>query len=116
MHHPPLLGTVEDAQTLWDELHHMHIWQGNYIHFVGQFLPWHRYLVRTHEVLLQELCGYHGAQPYWDELADYESAPLHEAAIFDPVFGFGGNGVGGKHRVQALEFVLAGLTCIDFGC
>lgn len=116
MHHPPLLGTVEDAQTLWDELHHMHIWQGNYIHFVGQFLPWHRYLVRTHEVLLQELCGYHGAQPYWDELADYESAPLHEAAIFDPVLGFGGNGVGGKHRVEALEFVLAGLTCIDFGC
>ncbi|KAL4783809.1 hypothetical protein BJX76DRAFT_242923 [Aspergillus varians] len=94
MHHPPVVGTIEDAQNLWDELHHAHIWQGNYIHYTGHFLPWHRYMVRTHEVLLQTLCGYTGAQPYWDELADYEAAPLHESAMFDPVFGFGGDGAG----------------------
>ncbi|KAL3470332.1 hypothetical protein BJX99DRAFT_264324 [Aspergillus californicus] len=92
MKHPPVVGTIEGAQNVWDELHWMHIWQGNYVHFVGHFLPFHRYLVRTHEILLQTLCGYRGAQPYWDEVADYESGPLHEAAIFDPVFGFGGDG------------------------
>ncbi|KAL2843570.1 hypothetical protein BJX68DRAFT_270065 [Aspergillus pseudodeflectus] len=92
INHPPITGSVEGAETVWDELHRTHIWQGNYIHYVGHFLPWHRYLIRAHELLLQRLCGYTGAQPYWDELGDYESGPIHEAAIFDPVFGFGGDG------------------------
>ncbi|KAL4916761.1 transmembrane amino acid transporter protein-domain-containing protein [Aspergillus aurantiobrunneus] len=100
MNHPPVVGTVEDAQNLWDELHHLHVWLGNYVHYTGHFLPWHRYLVRTHEVLLQTLCGYTGAQPYWDELGDYESGPLHESAIFDPVFGFGGDGAGDARCIQ----------------
>ncbi|KAI9375910.1 transmembrane amino acid transporter protein-domain-containing protein [Aspergillus egyptiacus] len=100
MRHPPVVGTVEGAQNVWDELHWTHIWQGNYIHFVGHFFPWHRYLVRTHEHLLQHLCGYSGAQPYWDELTDYESGPLHESAIFDPVFGFGGDGDGEEGCIQ----------------
>ncbi|KAL4866978.1 hypothetical protein BDV12DRAFT_198707 [Aspergillus spectabilis] len=100
MKHPPVVGTIEGAQTVWDELHHTHIWQGNYIHYVGHFLPWHRYLVRTHELLLQRLCGYTGAQPYWDEVTDWESGPLHEASIFDPVFGFGGDGVGEERCIQ----------------
>ncbi|KAL2813650.1 hypothetical protein BDW59DRAFT_167458 [Aspergillus cavernicola] len=94
MSHPPVVGTTEGAQNLWDELQWTHIWQGNYIHFVGHFLPWHRYLIRTHELLLQTLCGYTGAQPYWDEVTDYESGPLHESSVFDPVFGVGGNGFG----------------------
>jgi tyrosinase len=92
INHPPITGSVEGAKNVWDELHRTHIWQGNYIHYVGHFLPWHRYLIRAHELLLQRLCGYNGAQPYWDELGDYESGSIHEAAIFDPVFGFGGDG------------------------
>ncbi|KAL4933212.1 putative amino acid transporter [Aspergillus undulatus] len=100
MRHDTILGGIPDAQNLWDELHHTHISQGNFVHYVGHFLPWHRYLVRTHEVLLQELCGYRGAQPYWDELEDYENAPLKESKIFDTVFGFGGDGVGDDRCVR----------------
>ncbi|KAL4880306.1 hypothetical protein BJY04DRAFT_219301 [Aspergillus karnatakaensis] len=100
LQHPVITDTVEGARTVWDELHQTHIWQGNYIHYVGHFLPWHRYLVRAHEILLQTLCGYSGAQPYWDELTDWESAPLREASIFDPVFGFGGDGVGADRCIQ----------------
>ncbi|KAL4803386.1 hypothetical protein BDV18DRAFT_40551 [Aspergillus unguis] len=100
MHHPPVVGTAPGAQNVWDELQQAHISQGNYVHFVGHFLPWHRYLVRTHEVLLQTLCGYTGAQPYWDEVADYEAGPLKEASIFDPVFGFGGDGDGGDGCIR----------------
>ncbi|KAL3462254.1 hypothetical protein BJX64DRAFT_142470 [Aspergillus heterothallicus] len=100
MKHPPITGSVEGAQNVWDELHRTHIFQGNYVHYVGHFLPWHRYLVRAHELLLQTLCGYTGAQPYWDELSDYESGPIHQAAIFDPVFGFGGDGSGEDGCIQ----------------
>ncbi|KAL4940282.1 hypothetical protein BDV06DRAFT_224224 [Aspergillus oleicola] len=94
MAHAELLGSVPDARNLWDELHNLHISQGSSAHYVGHFLPWHRYLVRTHEVLLQSVCGYTGAQPYWDELSDYESGLLEDAAIFDTETGFGGNGQG----------------------
>ncbi|KAL4899842.1 hypothetical protein BDW74DRAFT_183331 [Aspergillus multicolor] len=94
MNHAPVVGNVEGAQNLWDELHDLHIGQGQYVHFVGHFLPWHRYLVRAHEVLLQTLCDYNGAQPYWDEVTDYEAGPIGQSSIFDPEFGFGGNGVG----------------------
>ncbi|KAL2860965.1 putative amino acid transporter [Aspergillus lucknowensis] len=99
----PVVGTIEGAQSVWDELHHTHIWQGNSVHYVGHFLPWHRYLVRTHEFLLQTLCGYRGAQPYRDELTDFDSAPLDESAMFDPVFGFGGDGAGGKRCTSGRE-------------
>ncbi|KKK13556.1 hypothetical protein ARAM_001726 [Aspergillus rambellii] len=100
MNHPPLLGTVEGAKSIWDELHHTHIWQGNYVHYVGHFLPWHRYLVRTHELLLQTLCNYTGSHPYWDEIADWESGPLNKSRIFDSTLGFGGNGIGDSKCVE----------------
>ncbi|KAF4820078.1 Tyrosinase ustQ [Colletotrichum siamense] len=93
MSRPPRAG-VAGAQNLWDELHYTHIYQGNYIHYVGHFLPWHRYFVRAHEMLLQTECNYTGAHPYWDELTDLETAPLNQSSIFDPVYGFGGDGQG----------------------
>ena len=69
------------------------------IHDVGAFLPWHRLYMRVHELLLQSECGYTGAQPYWDEQADYVaieagSIGLGDSAVFDPDTGFGGNGTG----------------------
>ncbi|KAL4757816.1 tyrosinase family protein [Aspergillus foveolatus] len=100
MNHAPIVGNVKDAKNLWDELHDLHISQGNYVHYVGHFLPWHRYLVRAHEVLLQTLCGYKGAHPYWDEVTDYEAGPLQRSSIFDPVVGFGGNGFGRNRCIQ----------------
>lgn len=91
---PDTKWLVPNAKNLWDELHYTHIYQGNYMHYVGHFLPWHRWFVRNHEILLQE-CGYTGGHPYWDEPYDLENAPLNESSIFDSVYGFGGNGADG---------------------
>lgn len=67
---------------------------------MGAFLPWHRLFVRAHEILLQQECGYTGAQPYWDELSDIEqinngTLAFEELVVFDPDTGFGGNGLDG---------------------
>lgn len=90
---------IKNAQTRWDELQYIHIAQTNMVHDVGAFLPWHRLYMRVHEQLLQSECGYTGAQPYWDEQADYAaieagSISLNESVVFDPDTGFGGNGTG----------------------
>ncbi|KAJ0125370.1 mino acid transporter [Diaporthe amygdali] len=90
---------IENAQTRWDELHYIHIAQTNMVHDVGAFLPWHRLYMRVHELLLQSECNYTGAQPYWDEQADYVaieagSMTLADSVVFDPDTGFGGNGTG----------------------
>lgn len=50
----------------------------------------------THETILKNECNYTGTQPYWDLQHD---SWLHEANaslsdVFDPVTGFGGDGVG----------------------
>lgn len=55
--------------------------------------------MRVHELLLQTECGYTGAQPYWDEQADYKAIEagtigFGDSAVFDPDTGFGGNGTG----------------------
>ncbi|VUC28059.1 unnamed protein product [Clonostachys rosea] len=100
MNHEPITGEIPGARNVWDELHYTHIYLGNYIHYVGHFLPFHRYFVRSHEILLQQLCGYEGAHPYWDELYDLTNAPLNESSIFDPVYGFGGNGAGDSACIQ----------------
>lgn len=64
------------------------------VDYVGQFLPWHRYYVRMHELALQKLCNYRGAHPYWDELTDYTNGNVSQSPIFDPITGLGGNGTG----------------------
>ncbi|KNG83998.1 hypothetical protein ANOM_007775 [Aspergillus nomiae NRRL 13137] len=100
MQHPPVTGLVENATNVWDEFANIHITQGNNIHNVGQFLPWHRYYVRAHELALQNLCNYTGAHPYWDELTDLTNGNVADSPIFDPDTGFGGNGTGGKGCVS----------------
>lgn len=122
MNHKPVTGLVENATSVWDEIANIHITQGNDIRtipkqnsqfavigclsvdililtscfadYVGQFLPWHRYYVRMHELALQNLCNYKGSHPYWDELTDLTNGNVAESPIFDPVTGFGGNGTG----------------------
>src|ERR1700760_4437520 len=42
-------------------------------------------------------CNYTGAQPYWDwtlDTPEYGSS-FEKSPVFDPVYGFGGNGIGG---------------------
>ncbi|PGH16269.1 hypothetical protein AJ79_01808 [Helicocarpus griseus UAMH5409] len=81
-------GTV----TRFDDFQAVHV-QGAYLnHLVGSFLPFHRLLVHNHETALREECGYKGYQPYWYEQKD--AGKFSSSEIFDPVYGFGGNGVG----------------------
>ena len=60
------------------------------IHYVGHFLPWHRFYTAVYEHALRNECGYTGAQPYWDWVLDSED--LASSPIFDGILGFGGNG------------------------
>ncbi|KAK7736002.1 hypothetical protein SLS63_003520 [Diaporthe eres] len=80
------------------------------MHGVGAFLPWHRLFVRAHEILLQQECGYTGAQPYWDELSDIEqinngTLTIDQLVIFDSDTGFGGNGADGDGCITDGPFV-----------
>jgi tyrosinase len=38
-------------------------------HGTGTFLPYHRYFLHAHEVLLRK-CGLKGGLPYWNETID----------------------------------------------
>jgi tyrosinase len=67
------------------------------VHFThilqGHFLPWHRWFTALYEKGLRDECGYSGAQPYWDWTLDVTSVcKFGKSPVFDPVFGFGGNG------------------------
>ncbi|ORY57455.1 uncharacterized protein BCR38DRAFT_449179 [Pseudomassariella vexata] len=60
---------------------------------VGRFLPWHRIYLALFEADLKSSCGYQGALPYWDWSLDVTTeTSFLESPIFDPVYGFGGNG------------------------
>jgi tyrosinase len=51
------------CRTLFDELQANHQIQARFVHGTGAFLPYHRLLMHTHELILQTECGYTGAQP-----------------------------------------------------
>ncbi|KAK4446432.1 hypothetical protein QBC34DRAFT_450849 [Podospora aff. communis PSN243] len=82
---------ISTHNKLYDDFGYVHAQLSNpqKIHFEPAFLPWHRYFVQVYENALRE-CGYTGAAMYWDWAADAH-APA-QAAVFDPVLGFGGNG------------------------
>ncbi|KAM7216078.1 putative amino acid transporter [Rhypophila decipiens] len=86
----PAKHGVPGAKTLWDELHYVHIVQSAYIHFVGAFLPFHRYFLLAHETLLRRECNYRGPIPYWNEVNDVFT--FRNSSVFDPITGFGGDG------------------------
>lgn len=56
----------------------------------ASFLPWHRYFLKAYENTLRGRCGYQGSLPYWDWTLDSEA--LEKSPVFDPVYGFGGDG------------------------
>ncbi|SPO05234.1 uncharacterized protein DNG_07921 [Cephalotrichum gorgonifer] len=100
----PAKGTIQPgAKTRWDEfasLHQIHAFQ---IHTTGQFLPYHRYMLKIHRELLKE-CGYEGVIPYWDETRD-AGANFAKSPVFDAELGFGGSGSGAGACVQNGPFV-----------
>ena len=81
------------------------------VHSNPNFLPWHRYFLDVYEKALQTECGYTGTLMYWDWVAD-SADPMH-SAVFDPVLGFGGNGVGdgadNNNRRPVLDGPFAGM-------
>ncbi|PSR88711.1 tyrosinase [Coniella lustricola] len=66
---------------------------GDIIHNVGQFLPWHRFYMHTHETLLREQCSYTGPMSWWDEEADANAGKLFQSEMWS-ANSFGGNGTG----------------------
>ncbi|KAF8243417.1 Di-copper centre-containing protein [Wilcoxina mikolae CBS 423.85] len=82
----------ESAHTRFDDMIKAHQVQASIYHLDGLFLPFHRLHMHAHEKLLREECGYKGAQPYWDEAI--EAGKFSKSKIFDPVYGFGGDGTG----------------------
>ncbi|KAH6648602.1 hypothetical protein BKA67DRAFT_575316 [Truncatella angustata] len=81
------------VKSRYDDYVVLHITQTDYIHWVGFFLPWHRYFLSLFEQELQDTCGYNGTVPYWDWTQDaINEAAFVASPLFDTTHGFGGNG------------------------
>ncbi|KAG9254535.1 uncharacterized protein F5Z01DRAFT_109692 [Emericellopsis atlantica] len=85
-------AAIDAVTTRMDDLVYTHFSLNLDIHFVANFLPWHRWFVQLHEDLLRNECGFTGAQPYWDWSIDADAEDVPNAPVFDPVTGFGGDG------------------------
>ncbi|KAF7538392.1 hypothetical protein G7054_g2964 [Neopestalotiopsis clavispora] len=83
---------IEAVTTRMDDLVYTHFSLNTEIHFVANFLPWHRWFVQLHEDLLRNECGYTGVQPYWDWSIDADALNTINAPVFDAATGFGGDG------------------------
>lgn len=110
---PAKLG-YQGTKTRFDEFQKLHVMATESVHFVvrflayfahsdlhkskGAFLPFHRYLMHTHEHVLKTECNYTGTQPYWDEPLD--AGNFTHSVVLDPVTGFGGNGVGASNCIK----------------
>ncbi|EDU41090.1 monoxygenase [Pyrenophora tritici-repentis Pt-1C-BFP] len=92
------ISGINGTVNRFDDHQAVHNKQTPYIHFVGHFILWHRYFVATYEKALRDECGYTGGQPYWDwsldgDASDPQSTKPTKSPVFDPVTGFGGNGI-----------------------
>jgi Common central domain of tyrosinase. len=70
---------IPGVRSRYDDLVGIHLFQTDFVHSSGLFLPFHRYYVHLYEKALREECGYRGAQPYWDWTLWYDDprrAPL----------------------------------------
>lgn len=83
---------IDAVTTRMDDLVYTHFTLAPQIHFVANFLPWHRWFLKLHEDLLRSECGFTGTQPYWDWSIDGDAVDTPNSPVFDPVTGFGGNG------------------------
>ncbi|PWW79822.1 Di-copper centre-containing protein [Tuber magnatum] len=107
-------ATIPNSVSRFDDFQGVHIQQTFSIHFVGHFLAWHRYYLAIYEKALREECNYKGAQPYWDWTLDADN--LLASPLWDPVTGFGGNGV--PAPADGSPFAVPGATgggCISDG-
>ncbi|TFK35809.1 hypothetical protein BDQ12DRAFT_634639 [Crucibulum laeve] len=92
---PPItpLSVAPGVGSRYDDFIATHILQTFSIHYVGHFLPWHRFFTAVYEKALRSECGYKGAQPYWDWTLDVPpNGQFAASPVFDANYGFGGNG------------------------
>tara|TARA_R110002060_G_scaffold57731_2_gene67944 strand:- start:662 stop:1585 length:924 start_codon:yes stop_codon:yes gene_type:complete len=83
---------INTVTTRLDDLVYTHNALDLKIHFVANFLPWHRWFVKLHEDLLRIECGFKGTQPYWDWSIDADAKDVPNSPVFNAVNGFGGDG------------------------
>ncbi|KAK6355579.1 hypothetical protein TWF696_004678 [Orbilia brochopaga] len=88
------------CRNRYDDLVYTHQQQTFNIHYVGKFLPWHRYFTWTLEKMMREECGFTSTFPYWAWERDCDaSLPEQQkidkflaSPIWDGTHGFGANG------------------------
>lgn len=76
----------------YDDFENVHSRMRNKIHWIAEFLPWHRNFMFQYEQALRKECGWYGGLPRWDwtlDSADMTRSPVWSS---DPQVGFGGNG------------------------
>ncbi|KAK4167230.1 hypothetical protein QBC43DRAFT_349349 [Cladorrhinum sp. PSN259] len=77
------------VRTKYDELVSIHQLHALTIHSTGVFLPWHRWYLHLHELLLKN-CGWTHGTPYWDEILESNLTSIADSAIFaGNSYGFG---------------------------
>ncbi|KAE9379517.1 Di-copper centre-containing protein, partial [Stipitochalara longipes BDJ] len=81
---------LNSSDTLYDDFTRVHILLDKSYHLDTSFLAWHRYFLHVYETTLQEICGFKGSMPYWNWSLDTQNLTM--APVFDPQYGFGGNG------------------------
>lgn len=97
---PALDSSNPAIRTRLDELQARHIELADSVHTVGQFLPWHRQLTIIHEKMLRDECQYRGPMTYWDWSKDADTlTQIQDSPVFDPVTGFGGDGVPNTYQL-----------------
>lgn len=79
----------------YNDFPYVHAQLNNEIHFVAQFLPWHRYFVHIYATALRDECKYKGPMTYWDWTLDSEDMSKSPVFSNDTNTGFGGNGLNG---------------------
>lgn len=80
------------SRSRYDDFLHIHQEYTPQIHWVGQFLPWHRAFLQDFENALQQECLYFGGLPYWNTALDYNNVAA--SPLMNGLLSFGGNGVG----------------------
>ncbi|KAK3392845.1 hypothetical protein B0H63DRAFT_2337 [Podospora didyma] len=103
---------VPGARTLFDDFVVSHIQQKPFVHADGLFLGYHRYFLHLYEKALREVCGYKGAQPYWDWTLNYED-PRNSTVLDGSPWSLGSNGVFVPNR-DPIQLPLPGGGFVDF--
>lgn len=94
---PSRLGTSLNLRR-YDDFQAVHSSSQGQIHFVAQFLPWHRKFIHIYEKELNS-CGYSGGLPRWNWVLDAKNVTKAPVWSSDSRTGFGGNGTG-DHNTQ----------------